>query len=231
MECNFLGIRTARGISCKCTWLACIAIVKFIWSVKLVWMVSQSWSTAIIYSWLWLMVFVRMKIALSIVYIDLSKTCFGYYHIFKSPNEKLVLTWLKQKAENHQNHTALGLQLLPHHHNLWFGEVIPNAYQFVNDLSKCSHFTLFSDIFEMFYFIRPYNALRCYYRVIWLIIHHVRWLWHIKLYVRLFIFLLEVKLPSWVLYKLLKTLIAWVLYSRVVVVHHFNLLNLWYVCI
>jgi hypothetical protein len=53
-----------------------------------------------------------------IVYIQLSETGFGHHNVFKSSNEKLVLTRLQQKPKNHQNHATLSLKFFSNNHNL-----------------------------------------------------------------------------------------------------------------
>lgn len=88
-----------------------------------------------------------------IVNIQLSEACFSHHHVFKSSNEKLVFTRLQQKPKYHQNHAALGLKFFSNYHDLSIVEIFPNAYQFVNYLSKGAHLALLSNVLERFYFI------------------------------------------------------------------------------
>jgi hypothetical protein len=162
-----------------------------------------------------------------IVYIQLPEACFGHHNVFKSSNEKLILTRLKQKPKNHQNHATLRLKFFSNNHNLCIVKIFSHAYKFVNYLSKCSHLALLSDVFERFYLIWPNCTNRCYCTIIgrWLLIvfRIVYQIWRLRSHhLGLLIFLLKIKLPPRiVLHELLQPGIALILHPRgVIVIYH-----------
>lgn len=85
-----------------------------------------------------------------LVCAQLLETCLCHYDVFESPYKELVLAWLQEKAENHQNHAALRLQLFAHYSDLYIFQITPAFDQFRDYFIKRPHLTLLCNAFEYF---------------------------------------------------------------------------------